>query len=91
MYIVERYVNRGWNSANDPNSPEAVSGQGGRKLRVRRPAGNMVTDRHNDTSIADSSFCLMVHCTDVINFAQTHPGKSAKASGSRNSLSRPVP
>jgi hypothetical protein len=39
MYIVERYVNRGWNSANNPNSPEVVSSQGGRKLRVREASG----------------------------------------------------
>jgi hypothetical protein len=51
MYIVGRYVNRGWNSANDPNSPGEVSGQDGQKapckeVRVRRSAGNMVTDCH---------------------------------------------
>jgi hypothetical protein len=27
MYIVGRYINRGWNSANDLNSPGEVSGQ----------------------------------------------------------------
>jgi hypothetical protein len=27
MYIVGRYINRGWNSVNNPNSPGEVSGQ----------------------------------------------------------------
>jgi hypothetical protein len=31
MYIVGRYINRGWNSANDPNSPREVSSQDGQK------------------------------------------------------------
>jgi hypothetical protein len=45
MYIVERYINRGWNSVNNPNSPKVVSGQGGRKLRVREASGE-----HGDRS-----------------------------------------
>jgi hypothetical protein len=39
MYIVGRYVNRGWNSANDPNSPGKVSGQDGQKAPCKEVHG----------------------------------------------------
>jgi hypothetical protein len=39
MYIVGRYVNRGWNSANDPNSPGKVSGQDGQKAPCKEVRG----------------------------------------------------
>jgi hypothetical protein len=39
MYIVGRYVNRGWNSANNPNSPREVSGQDGQKAPCKEVHG----------------------------------------------------
>jgi hypothetical protein len=39
MYIVGRYVNRGWNSANNPNSPGEVSGQDRQKAPCKEVHG----------------------------------------------------
>jgi hypothetical protein len=39
MYIVGRYVNRRWNSANNPNSPGEVSGQDGQKALCKEVCG----------------------------------------------------
>jgi hypothetical protein len=53
MYIVGRYVNRGWNSANDPNSPGEVSGQDGQKAPCKEVRGE-----HGDG--LSQSECLLV-------------------------------
>jgi hypothetical protein len=64
MYIVGRYVNRGWNSANNPNSPGKVSGQDGQKApckEVRGEHGDGLSHREHPILAINFIYWVMVH------------------------------